>query len=92
MPGVSNYQKITATNSAGLPMGTAVSATATCPAGTVVLSGGVVQTPPVATPSATLMASYPDTDHSWFGSFKNSNGFALGTVTITVYAICATVN
>jgi hypothetical protein len=73
-------------------IGSFINATATCPSGTQVLGGGVVQAPPNATPAATVIASYPDTDHSWFGSIKNANGFALGTVTLTVYAVCATVN
>ena len=75
-----------------MTIGFSFSATASCPNGTQVLGGGVVQTPPSGNTAATVVASYPDTDHSWFGSLKNANAFALGTVTLTVYAICATVN
>jgi hypothetical protein len=89
---VSGYQKVTAMNTVAMSAGTVLSATAVCPNGTLVLGGGVMQQTPNATPSASLMASYPDTDHSWLGVFKNSNGFQIGNVTITVYAICATVN
>jgi len=42
--------------------------------------------------SLTLISSYPDTQQSWFAEFRNNTSVSMGLVTVTVYAICATVN
>lgn len=90
---MSGYQIVTASNSAGLGSGKLINAKAVCPAGTRVLAGGVTQTPPLSFAiSLTLSSSYPDTNQSWFAEFRNNEGFSIGTISITVYAICAIAN
>jgi hypothetical protein len=59
--------------------------------GTRVLGGGVQHTTGISM-SATLMSSYPDTPQGWFAEFRNNTNISMGLVTVTVYAICATVN
>jgi hypothetical protein len=91
--GVSGYEIVTAQASAALPIGGLLTAKATCSQGKSVVGGGVTQTQPAATtPSLRLMASYPDTAQSWTGTFRNGESFPLGSVTLTVYAICASAN
>jgi hypothetical protein len=56
-----------------------------------VLGGGVQHTTTISQ-SATMMSSYPDTPQSWFAEFRNNTNVSMGLVTVTVYAVCATVN
>lgn len=77
-------------NNPNLPNKSSISQTAACPAGTHVVAGGGQQT--TVTLSATLSGSYPDTNQSWFAEFRNLSGVSLGSITITVYAICAIAN
>jgi hypothetical protein len=91
--GVSGYQIVTASNTLVVGNGKFINAKAVCPAGTRVLAGGVTQTAPLAFAiSLTLASSYPDTNTSWFAEFRNNESFSIGTVTITVYAVCAIAN
>ena len=90
--GVSNYQTLTAAASNGnLAAAARISARAFCPAGTKVLGGGVQHTTTLNM-SLTMISSYPDTQQSWFAEFRNNTNLSMGLVTVTVYAICATVN
>jgi hypothetical protein len=56
-----------------------------------VLGGGVQHTTTI-TMSLTVMSSYPDTPQSWVAEFRNNSSLSMGLVTITVYAICGSVN
>ena len=78
-------------NNANLANKALINQTAVCPAGTHVMGGGVQQTTAFAV-SAALASSYPDTNQSWFAEFRNMSGAALGSITITVYAVCAVAN
>jgi hypothetical protein len=90
--GVSGYQIVTATaSSANLGNGKLINQTASCPAGTHVVGGGVQQTTGLAM-TATMVSSYPDTNQSWFAEFRNTTGVSMGSITITVYAVCVIAN
>ena len=90
---MSGHQIVMVTNSAALASGKFVNAKAQCPNGTRVFAGGVSQTPPQGfAVSLTLVSSYPDTNQSWYVEFRNNLTFTLPTVTISVYAVCATAN
>lgn len=78
-------------NNANLGNGKLINQTAFCPAGTRVVGGGVQQTTVVAL-SATMVSSYPDTNQSWFAEFRNGTGVSMGSITITVYAVCVIAN
>ena len=78
-------------NNPNLPVKGVISQTAVCPAGTHVIGGGVQQTT-VITLSAAMTSSYPDTNQSWYAEFRNISSVSLGSITITVYAVCATTN
>ena len=81
-PGLSGRQVVSAFQFAG--PGTYGGLTAECPAGKVVLGGGVN----TATPSAIITTSRPE-GAGWLGRAFNNGA---GTVTVETYAICATVS
>jgi hypothetical protein len=39
-----------------------------------------------------VASSYPDTVQSWYAELRNMSGVSLGSITITVYAVCANAN
>lgn len=89
---MSGYQIVSVqANNPNLAYKGLISQTAVCPAGTQVVGGGVLQTTALAL-SATVASSYPDTNQSWYAELRNMSGVSLGTITITVYAICANAN
>jgi hypothetical protein len=73
------------TNGVSLPAGTDQAAEATCPPGTVVLSGGAyIKSFSV---EAGINSTYPDGDTMWYALVSNFSGAA---TTFNVYAVCAT--
>jgi hypothetical protein len=71
---------------------TLVTATATCPAGTVLLGGGAsVTTTQAQKERAQLVSSYPSSTTTWTAigvvAIGNLNGG--NTMTVTAYALCS---
>jgi hypothetical protein len=69
-----------------------VTATATCPAGKVLLGGGAqVSTTSTNKDRAQLVSSYPSATDTWtaVAVVTNSNLGAGQTLTVTAYALCS---
>ncbi|HUF02319.1 MAG TPA: hypothetical protein VMN35_07835 [Gaiellaceae bacterium] len=80
------------TSAVNAPRNTTITATATCPAGTVVLGGGaLVTTTATQTERAQLVASYPSAADTWSAAGVVAIS-ALGggkTMSVTAYALCS---
>ena len=72
--------------------GELIPCTATCPAGKLVLGGGAVTTAASLSDAneMAMKSSGPTGNNAWFVELVKSGG-AGGAITITAYAICATV-
>ena len=79
-----------ATSASGAAIGTRVTATATCPAGTVLLGGGGNATSTDASGRAVLVSSYPSGSDTWTAAaIVNDAKLATGkTISVTAYAVC----
>ena len=73
------------TSSLGGSGGSVVAATATCPAGTVVLGGGAHLSSQI---TQSLNDSYPSANNAWTADVFSFSG-GPGAPTFTVYAVCA---
>jgi hypothetical protein len=92
-PGPSDSQvtaPVSATTPISAPLGTVASATATCPAGTSILGGGITVTTSVPNQlgRAVPRKNYPSAPNAWTGSLVITSGLVGSTATITVYAVC----
>jgi hypothetical protein len=92
-PGPSDSQvtaPVSATTPISAPLGTVASATATCPAGTSILGGGITVTTSVPNQlgRAVPRENYPSAPNAWTGSLVITSGLVGSTATITVYAVC----
>jgi hypothetical protein len=92
-PGPSDSQvtaPVSATTPISAPQGTVASATATCPAGTSIMGGGitVVTSVPNQLNRAAPRENYPSAPNAWTGSIVIISGLVGSTATITVYAVC----
>jgi hypothetical protein len=92
-PGPSDSQvtaPVSATTPINAPQGTVASATATCPAGTSILGGGITVTTSVPNQlgRAVPRENYPSAPNAWTGSIVITSGLVGSTATIAVYAVC----
>jgi hypothetical protein len=67
-----------------------VSATAACPAGSPMVSGGYLVKPGTTTQLITISQDYPSAPNSWTATELNPQSG--GSVSITAYAVCLTAN
>jgi hypothetical protein len=80
------------TSAPNAPRNTTIAATATCPAGKVLLGGGAyVTTTATQKERATLVGSYPSSATTWTGvgvvGIANLGG--TNTMTVSAYALCS---
>ena len=92
-PGPADSQVIgpvTATTPASAPLGTVATATATCPAGTKVMGGGMSISVSVAGQRSRVStdSNYPSAPDAWTGSLVIASGLVGATATVNVYAVC----
>jgi hypothetical protein len=77
------------TSAAGAGAGTLLSATATCPAGKVLLGGGALVTNTQAAQRVVLTGSRPTSTTVWTATAVVITGLTgVNTATVTAYAIC----
>jgi collagen triple helix repeat protein len=92
-PGPSDSQvtaAVSATTPVSAPLGTVATATATCPAGTKILGGGIQISVSVAVQQSRVATreSYPSAADAWTGSIVITSALVGATATINTYAVC----
>jgi hypothetical protein len=81
---------VTATSDVSAPLGTIITATATCPPGTKILGGGISGAVSIANQQSRVAAraNFPSGPDQWTGAAIVTSGLVGATASINVYAVC----